>query len=168
MRTLTPTRPVHSHTGANWGIEPSPRHSQCRVLPLHQDRHHVIASSGRGGSRTLAARFIARPRLANACDKPAFASLPSRSAVGSGRSAVRQLHYCRLPTAYRRLLHAPARNRTWISSFARSRGVHSTTGTPIVFPSAYRLPPTAYRLPPTLLRCPRQDSNPERSVRSAA
>ena len=25
---------------ANWGIEPSPRHSQCRVLPLHQTRHH--------------------------------------------------------------------------------------------------------------------------------
>jgi hypothetical protein len=43
-------------SGASGGIEPSPRHSQYRVLPLHQTRHQL---SGRGGARTLTARFQA-------------------------------------------------------------------------------------------------------------
>lgn len=96
-QTLTPTRPASNllQPGADRGIEPSPRHSQCRVLPLHHDRHINFVRSGRGGTRTLTAR-TERPRLANACDETdiRLSSVPS----------------------------APARTRTWTSSFASSRG----------------------------------------------
>ena len=84
MRTLTPTRPIRAHRG----IEPSPRRSQRRVLPLHQKRHHPRLAATEGGARLAnnttqrkrrdsnPHRPIERPRLANACDEPIFASLP--------------------------------------------------------------------------------------------
>lgn len=149
------TNETHSHTHrASRGIEPSPRHSQCRVLPLHQTRQHTSARSQLASVASVAPHVHAglvhpkrkrrdsnphrqqrRPRLANACDETDI----------------------RLSSN-----HAPARNRTWNSSFARSRGLHSTTGT--------RQASSRYSLltPRFSFTCLRQDSNPERSVRSAA
>ncbi|MDB5319274.1 MAG: hypothetical protein JWN40_905 [Phycisphaerales bacterium] len=144
---VTPTRPTVLHR-ASRGIEPSPRHSQCRVLPLHQTRHRANLLAAPLAERVQHQRKrrdsnphrpIKRTRLANACDETDIRL--SSNSVGGRRYAVGGKEksvsaYRLLPTAY--FLHAPARNRTWISSFARSRGFHSTTGTNLAFPLATR------------------------------
>ena len=61
---------------ASAGIEPCPRHSQCRVLPLHQTRHpaHTHAAEEEGFEPSGP---LGPARLANACDQAVFASLPN-------------------------------------------------------------------------------------------
>src|SRR5258705_4335006 len=88
MLAVTPTRHWSSDRSAhraNWGIEPSPRHSQCRVLPLHQDRHSSFSRRKRRESNPHRP-CTGRSRLANACDDAGIRL--SSEAVGSGQSAV--------------------------------------------------------------------------------
>src|SRR5688572_6451063 len=101
MRTLTPTRPrllSHSHTGRLG--ESNPRHDVHSIGCCHYTRSadFKLFSFGQRKRRdSNPHRPTGRPRLANACDETDI-RLSSRHS------------------------HAPARNRTWISSFARSRG----------------------------------------------
>ena len=117
MRTLTPTRPIR----ARRGIEPSPRRSQRRVLPLHQKRHHSrLAATQRGA------------RLANhtAEEEGLEPSPPNRAATFSKR--VRRNRYS--PLFQTILFHAPAGTRTRTSSFASSRGHPFHHGDAFVIP----------------------------------
>ncbi len=109
MRTLTPTRPHVTSSEqhrAPRGIEPSPRRSQHRVLPLHQKRRLHTQAEEEGlepSPPDRAAAFSKRVRRNRY--SPLFQVLP--------------FAFCLLPFAFS---YAPARNRTWTSSFARSRG----------------------------------------------
>ena len=70
------TNEARLRTSKGRARESNPGHDIHSVECCHYTKLANPVRSGRGGSRTLAARFTARPRLANACDKPPFASLP--------------------------------------------------------------------------------------------
>ena len=82
---------IRSTHRASAGIEPWPRHSQCRVLPLHQTRRLDIRFRAEEEGLEPSPPVKGRPRLANACDKPVFASLPLAEARIEKRVARREM-----------------------------------------------------------------------------
>ena len=123
---------------ANWGIEPSPRHSQCRVLPLHQTRQRnsffsrwacparptVPRTSGRGGTRTLTATTAATfsKRVRRNRYSPLFLNMPPPGIEPGFRAS-----HARVVSVPPQGLNASARIRTRNTAFEAPHDLRFTT-----------------------------------------
>ena len=164
MRTLTPTRPRDAHIVSFKGERGNRTLATTFTVSDAATTPNSPSHSGRGGIRT--------PRAAQA---RAFSKRvrPSRIRVSSnrrmkdeGRRMNKDGHRFFLihPSSFILLpcSTVPARTRTWTSSFASSCD-HPFHHEDEAFSSCF-----THHISRFVSHCPRQDSNPERSVRSAA